>query len=218
MFLAPLCKVKMKAIIKYFAEESRQEDSVKLKHLWGLLPKIQRIYLPVRWGYMYLYTHCKHNRQTCRHTSWHYAQQLCWLWDLFFSARSLAWHSSSRLNWKNLSPPSSKHFPGHFHEKPGRKALAHLKWPRANKAEEGGGDTSVRDALTHLLCTSPVRQSALKLTCQMQDRTRCVWKEKMLHCHLSFTAMKSGLHIFKISCKTYPRKKRCSPVLLNREH
>lgn len=26
MFLEPLCKVKMKAIIKYYAEESRQED------------------------------------------------------------------------------------------------------------------------------------------------------------------------------------------------
>lgn len=62
----------------------------------------------------------------------HIGGQLCWLWDLFSSARSLTWHSGSRLNWKNLSPPSSKHFPGHFHEKPGRKALTYLKWPREN--------------------------------------------------------------------------------------
>lgn len=186
MFLAPLCKVKMKAIIKYYAEESRQEDSVKWKHLWGLLPKIQQIYLPICWGYMHLYTHCKHNRQTCSHTSG----------DSFagcgtYSPLPDPWHGTQAVDWtgKISHLLQANIFQAIFMRNlEGR--LWHIWSDQEKIAEEGCGGTVVQDALTQLLCT---KQSCEAVSIeaglpdagqsQMWSETKDVSLPSILHSH-----------------------------------
>lgn len=171
MFLALIFKMKIKAFVKYYIEEFRKEGW-EMETFINAFPTLQTVYLPSCWGCVYLYTRCRYDRLTGRHTPGDVGHTSCCAGSTFSPARKLEQGWSSRQGCKNLSPALSKSFPRRrFHHKHIGKALAHMMRPRVGS--EAAAELCWVLRHSSWIWDSLVRQPTSKRPRQMQTRARC---------------------------------------------